>query len=252
MPFENSVQKCSCVLAVRHLFTVGRGTDRKKINLRQEPAVKKGGGARTDREKESRETVQSGPGWVPGFPPSSSVYTQRNFVQFHSSPFSGHWKGTDSFLVTHPLSTESGCYHGKIQTFGILSGLRLFVVLQPQCKQQPRVMPVKSVCAWGSGRIAGIKSNRTPHSGGPICSAGSVCIHVVLSGRSSRSVSLCLLCAGECIQHCSSYGGWPCQMLWPQRPLLLNQTRAPRGQGGTLPSMPSGSREVARGRYWYF
>lgn len=52
MPSENSVQKCSCVLAVWDLFTVGRGTDRKKINLRQEWAVKNRGGAKTDREKE--------------------------------------------------------------------------------------------------------------------------------------------------------------------------------------------------------
>lgn len=52
MPSENSVQKRSCVLAVWDLFTVGRGTDRKKINLRQEWAVKKGGGAKTGGEKE--------------------------------------------------------------------------------------------------------------------------------------------------------------------------------------------------------
>lgn len=95
MPSENSVQKCSCVLAVWDLFTVGRGTDRKKINLRQERPLKKGGGAKTDGEKrevekESREAVQSGPGRVPGFPPQSPVYTQRNFGQFHSSPFSSH------------------------------------------------------------------------------------------------------------------------------------------------------------------
>lgn len=106
-------------------------------------------------------------------------------------------------------------------------------------------MPVKSVCAWGSGRIAGIKSNRTPHSGGPLCSAGSVCIHVVLSVRSSRSVSLCLLWAGECIRHCFSYVGWPCLMPWPQKPLLLNQTRVPKGQGGTPPSGPMEGAE-----YW--
>lgn len=42
MPSENGVQKCSCVLAVWDVFTVGRGTDRKKIKLRQEHAVKKG------------------------------------------------------------------------------------------------------------------------------------------------------------------------------------------------------------------
>lgn len=113
-------------------------------------------------------------------------------------------------------------------------------------------MPVKSVCAWGSGRIAGIKSNRTPHSGGSLCSAGSVCIHVLLSVRSSRSVSLCLLCAAECIQHCFLYVGWPCQMPWPQKPLLLNQTRGPRGQSGTPPPMPSRtetSLERVIGRY---
>lgn len=52
MPSESSVQKCSCVLAVWDLFTVGRGTDRKKINLRQEPTVKKRGGAKIDLEKE--------------------------------------------------------------------------------------------------------------------------------------------------------------------------------------------------------
>lgn len=98
---------------------------------------RKEGQRHTERERKrerGRERVQrskrSGPGGVPGFPlPRSSVYTQRNFGQFHSSPFSGHWKGTDSFLVTHPLSSESGCYHGKIQTFGILSGLPLCVAL---------------------------------------------------------------------------------------------------------------------------
>lgn len=47
------MQKCCCVLTVWHLFTVGRGTDRKKINLRQSPAVKKKrGGSETDRKKE--------------------------------------------------------------------------------------------------------------------------------------------------------------------------------------------------------
>lgn len=90
------MQKCCCVLTVWHLFTVGRGAGRKKINLRQSPAVKKKKRRVRDRqrerevEKECRETVQPGPGRVPEFPLSSSVYTQRNFVQFHSSPFSGH------------------------------------------------------------------------------------------------------------------------------------------------------------------
>ena len=87
------MQKRSCVLAVWDLFTVGRGgTDRKKINLRQEWAVRERGGAerKRGRKKESREAVQSGPGRIPGSPPRSSVYTQRNFGQFHSSPFSGH------------------------------------------------------------------------------------------------------------------------------------------------------------------
>lgn len=89
------MQKCCCVLTVWHLFTVGRGTGRKKINLRQSPAVKKKRRVRDRQrerevEKECRETVQPGPGRVPEFPLSSSVYTQRNFVQFHSSPFSGH------------------------------------------------------------------------------------------------------------------------------------------------------------------
>lgn len=46
------------------------------------------------------------------------------------------------------------------------------------------------VCARGSGHIARIKSNRTPHSGGSICTVGSVCIHVVLSVTSFRSISL--------------------------------------------------------------
>lgn len=61
-------------------------------------------------------------------------------------------KGTDSFLVTHPVSCESGCYHGKIQTFGIRSGLPLLSSPRlrraaPQPPSKPRVMPVKSVCA---------------------------------------------------------------------------------------------------------
>lgn len=45
------MQKSFCVLAVWDLFTVGRGTERKKINLKQKLVVKKGGGAKTDREK---------------------------------------------------------------------------------------------------------------------------------------------------------------------------------------------------------
>lgn len=75
------MQKSFCVLAVWDLFTVGRGTDRKKINLKQELVVEKGRRGKdrqreSEVENESRETVQSDPGRVPGFPPSSSVYTQ--------------------------------------------------------------------------------------------------------------------------------------------------------------------------------
>lgn len=244
------VQKCFSVLAVWDLFTVGRGTGRKKINLRQEVAVKGRGGAQWKREveKESRERAEPGPGRVPASPVILCLHTQK-FRTISQLPFQPPLKkGTDSFLVTHPLSSESGCYHGKIQTFGIPSGLPLSVVLQLQCKQQSHVMPVKSVCA--RGHIGWIKPNRTPHSGGSICTAGSVCIHVVLSVRSSRSVSLCLLCLGECIRHCLPYVGWLCQMPRPQRPLLFNQTRVPRGQGGTPPSMPGGKREDAGEEMW--
>lgn len=88
--------------------------------------MKDKGGAKTDRgrelEKESRETVQSGPGRVPGSP-QHPLFTHRDISDNFTAPLSATVeKGTDSFLVTHPLSSESGCYHGKIQTFGILSG----------------------------------------------------------------------------------------------------------------------------------
>lgn len=80
-------------------------------------------------EKEPRETAQPGPGRVPAFH-RHPLFTHREISDNFTAPLSAAFeKGTDSFLVTHPLSSESGCYHGKIQTFGILSGLPLSVVL---------------------------------------------------------------------------------------------------------------------------
>lgn len=63
MPSENSVQNCSCALAARHLFAVGRGTDRKKINLRQGWEWKKEEGQRRT-ERKSSVWPRQGP-WVP-------------------------------------------------------------------------------------------------------------------------------------------------------------------------------------------
>lgn len=66
-----------------------------KINLRQEPAVKKRGGAKTDRVKERK---RKSPGKQFSLAQAGSsgslrapLFTHReNFGQFHSSPFSGH------------------------------------------------------------------------------------------------------------------------------------------------------------------
>lgn len=86
----------------------GGGKDRLKINLRQECAVKTKEGAETDRktaEKVSREVkslAQAGSMDSPLAP----LFTHREISDnFTASLFSGQWKGTDSFLVTHPLSS---------------------------------------------------------------------------------------------------------------------------------------------------
>lgn len=105
----NSVQTIFCALAVWDLFTVGRGTDRKKINLKQEPVVKKEGGAKTDRESgvenKSRETVQSDPGRVPGFPPVILCLHTVKFRTISQLPFQWPLK-RDRFLPGYSPSIQ--------------------------------------------------------------------------------------------------------------------------------------------------
>lgn len=81
-------------------------------------------------EKESRDRAEPGPGRLPVSPVILCLHTHTEISDNFTAPLSVAFeKGTDSFLVTHPLSSQSGCYHGKIRTFGILSGLPLSVVL---------------------------------------------------------------------------------------------------------------------------
>lgn len=87
-------------------------------------------------------------------PPLSSVYTWRKFCRFHSSSFSDAEKGTDSFLVTHPPSSRSRCYHGKIRTFGILGGLPLSVALQPSMQT---AAPPREACEIGVSEEFGVR-----------------------------------------------------------------------------------------------
>lgn len=70
------------------LFTVGRGTGRKKINLRQEVAVKGRGGAQGMREveKECREAAEPGPGRVPASPVILCLHTEK-FRTISQLPF---------------------------------------------------------------------------------------------------------------------------------------------------------------------
>lgn len=97
MPSENSVQKCFCVLAVRHLFTAGRGTDRKKINLRQEPAVKKWRRGK-DRQRERVQGNSSvGPRQGPWVPPVVLCLHTEKFRTISQLPFQWPLK-RDRFL----------------------------------------------------------------------------------------------------------------------------------------------------------
>lgn len=82
-----------------------------------------------ERSRESRDLAQPGPGRLHASP-RHPLFTHTEILDNFTAPLSVAFeKGTDSFLVTHPLSRQSGCYHGKIQTFGIHSGLPLSVVL---------------------------------------------------------------------------------------------------------------------------
>lgn len=93
------------------------------MNLRQEAAVKGRSGERV--EGPGRAWPRQAPRF-PRHPLFTHTEISDNFTALLSVASE---KGTDSFLVTHPASSQSGCYHGKIQTFGILSGLPLSVVL---------------------------------------------------------------------------------------------------------------------------
>lgn len=204
----------------------------------------RGEGQRRSRG-ECREPVQPGPGRVPGFPLSSPVCTQRNFVQFHSSPFSGHWKGTDSFLVTHPLSCESGCYHGKIQTFGIHSGLPLFAcAAASEQTAAPRNVCEICVCVRFGGALLGL--NQT----GPLIQGVQSAVLRLFAfmwpfQRAPVGASLCVCPSPE--KACGGVSDVSADPVrWPQRRPLLNQTRAPGGFGGTLPS-PSPQKQGWKG-----
>lgn len=89
------------------------------------------GGAQGMREveKECREAAEPGPGRVPASPVILCLHTEK-FRTISQLPFQPPLKRGQipSWLLT-PLSSERGCYHGKIQTFGIPSGLPLSVVL---------------------------------------------------------------------------------------------------------------------------
>lgn len=232
------MQWCSCVLAVWDLFTVGKGTGRKKINLRQQWEVTKRGRAKTDGEK-SREAVEPDPASVPAFPPQASVYTQRNFGQFHSSPFSDHSKGQiPSWLLT--------LYPGKVVAImGKSKPLASSVGYLPASRYSLSANSGPAQCLWnlcarGSGHIAGIKSNRTPHSGGPLSTVGSVCIHVVLSA-SPVGASLTICSVLENVYGFVSYMRVdPARCRGHKKPPPVNQTTIPRGQGGMHRQHPLG------------
>ncbi|KAI4830193.1 hypothetical protein KUCAC02_001843, partial [Chaenocephalus aceratus] len=104
------------------LFTVGRGTDRKKINLGQEWAVKERGGAKRGRKESVQGSSSVGPRQGPRVPPS--------VICLHTQKIS------DNFTAPLSVAIEKG----QIPSW-------LLTLYPPQCKQQIRVMPVKSVCA---------------------------------------------------------------------------------------------------------
>lgn len=96
------MQKCCCVLTVWHLFTVGRGTGRKKINLRQSPAVKKKEeGQRQTERKRGGERVQgnssAGPRQGPRVPPVVLCLHTEKFRTISQLPFQWPLK-RDRFL----------------------------------------------------------------------------------------------------------------------------------------------------------
>lgn len=102
--------------------------------------------------------------------------------------------------------------------------------LQLQCKQQPRVMPVKSVC---SGRIARIKPNRTPHSrwGGGLQSAPPALFAFTWSFQSRpvrASLSVCSVLGNVYAIVAPSWAD-PVGPPRTQRPRLFNRTRVPPG-----------------------
>ena len=109
----------------------GGGTDRKKINLRQEQAVNEGGVAERQRAMERWRVQGSSAVWPRQglrVPPLSPLFTHRNFGQFHSSPFSGHWKGQiPSWLLTlYPVRVVAIMGKSKplASSVGYLSALR--------------------------------------------------------------------------------------------------------------------------------
>lgn len=130
-----------------------------------------------EAEKERRERAEPGLGGrAPCFPPAVLCLHTQKFRTISQLPFQPPLRRGQipSWLLSlHPAGAVA--IMGKSEPLARAVGY-LSAGLQLQCKQQPRVMPVKSVC---SGRIAWIKPNRTPHSGvgGPFNLRRRLCLH---------------------------------------------------------------------------
>lgn len=94
---EKSVQKCRCVLTVWHLFTVGRGTGRKKINLRQSPVMKRERGGSETEQGRVQGTGSAGPRQGPRVPSVVPCLHTEKFRTISQLPFQRPLK-RDRFL----------------------------------------------------------------------------------------------------------------------------------------------------------
>lgn len=142
------MQKCRCVLTVWHLFTVGRGTGRKKINLRQSPVMKRERGGSETEQGRVQGTGSAGPRQGPRVPSVVPLFTHREISYNFTAPLSAAIeKGQiPSWLLTLcPVRVVA--IMGKSKPLASTVGYLSSPAPQPQSKQQPRVMSVKSVCA---------------------------------------------------------------------------------------------------------
>lgn len=199
-----------------------------------------------EAEKERRERAEPGPGgWAPCFPPPAvlCLHTQK-FWTISQLPFQSPLRRGQipSWLLSlHPAGAVA--IMGKSEPLARAVGY-LSAGLQLQCKQQPRVMPVKSVC---SGRIARIKPNRTPHSGGGWGVGGLQSAPPALfaftwafqSRRVGASLSVCSV-LGNVYAIVGPSRADPVRDLVP-----FIGPGCPRVQGGTPPSLPAGRRDGA-------